>query len=266
MRYRKVEREDLAAGVARQLRVAIIGGELQPGELLPPERRLAEQFGVDRHTLRSALSELEQLGLVERRQGSGSRVLDFHETGTLDLLRHLVEPGEGRPDPGIVAQAVEVGNLTFKGLMDLVVDRATPDDLSAMRTTLERLAVAGADGDPHTIVAAERRFYRTVFKGAHSLVAELVANTYDQIFDAAIDPDGRFRLQWVDEVVVSGRLDAYAQVVDAIDRRDHAEARRIVDIVLSGIPVTVTGAPTGPVAGAGTRRRRAAGSRRHGGA
>ena len=207
MRYEKVAKEDLSAAVARQLRSAILTGAHQPGDLLPPERDLATQFGVDRHTLRSALSELEQLGLVQRRQGSGCRVLDFRETGTLDLIKYLVvEPGTEVIDPTMVGSVMEVGRVTLQGLMDLVVEHSDPGDLDIMRRALDALADSVAVGDAPTIVGCERRFLRLVFRGSHSVVAELLANTFDQIFDAAIDPEGRVRRHWGDVIVSSGRL------------------------------------------------------------
>ena len=255
MRYEKVDKEDLSAGVARQLRSAILTGRHQPGDLLPPERDLAVQFGVDRHTLRSALSELEQLGLVQRRQGSGCRVLDFRETGTLDLIKYLVvKPGTDEIDPTMVAPVMEVARVTLQGLMDLVVDRVDAEDLAAMGEALDVLGDSVADGVADTIVRAERHFFRMVFRGSHSLVAELLANTFDQIFDAAIDPEGRVRLHWDDLMVSSGRLDAYRNVIEAIERRDRAEARRLVEVVVGTIPAAVATISTAGVPS--TRGRR----------
>ncbi len=47
-------------------------GDLVPGDRLPPERALSDEFGVNRRTLRNALDVLEARGLLERRQGSGT--------------------------------------------------------------------------------------------------------------------------------------------------------------------------------------------------
>ncbi len=46
-----------------------------PGDLLPPEKQLAERFSVNRHTLRRAVDELVQDGLVKRFQGLGNQVI-----------------------------------------------------------------------------------------------------------------------------------------------------------------------------------------------
>lgn len=56
------------------LRDAIAGGNWKAGEALPPERELAEKYGVSRITLRKALERLEAAGLLMRRQGSGTYV------------------------------------------------------------------------------------------------------------------------------------------------------------------------------------------------
>ncbi|MBF6595090.1 MAG: GntR family transcriptional regulator [Thermaceae bacterium] len=56
------------------LREALTSGTWKAGEAMPPERSLAERFGVSRLTLRKALERLEAQGLVQRRQGSGTYV------------------------------------------------------------------------------------------------------------------------------------------------------------------------------------------------
>ena len=55
---------------------AIADGLLAPGEQLPPEPRLIERFGVSRNTIRRAMAELEERGLVRIGQGQGTFVAD----------------------------------------------------------------------------------------------------------------------------------------------------------------------------------------------
>jgi GntR family transcriptional regulator len=77
----------MAAGVPlhRQLFLVlhdeISRGTLQPGDPLPTEQSLCEQFGVSRITVRRALGDLTDAGLVERRQGVGSFVRQGVSTG-----------------------------------------------------------------------------------------------------------------------------------------------------------------------------------------
>lgn len=67
----------LYAQIARQLEQDVIR-LYNPGDGLPSEGDLAARFGVNRHTLRRAIDELVDTGLLERRHGKGVFVLDTH--------------------------------------------------------------------------------------------------------------------------------------------------------------------------------------------
>jgi GntR family transcriptional regulator len=69
--FRRVDRAGPPAWaqIEDRLAEAIAGGDLGPGARLPPERTLAERFGVSRMTLRQALDSLERRGLVVRTRG-----------------------------------------------------------------------------------------------------------------------------------------------------------------------------------------------------
>ena len=60
--------------MAASLRAAIRSGTLQTGSGVPPERELALLLGVSRVTVRRAIEELVQDGLLQARQGSGTSV------------------------------------------------------------------------------------------------------------------------------------------------------------------------------------------------
>lgn len=66
----------LYESVYESIRKRILSGEYDPGDFLPSEPKLKEEFGVSIITVRRALHELEHDGLIERRQGLGSVVLD----------------------------------------------------------------------------------------------------------------------------------------------------------------------------------------------
>ncbi len=62
--FRPVTRAPLSLLVSRQLREAIVSGELSVGTELPTEKELAEQFQVSRSTIREALRVLQSQGLL----------------------------------------------------------------------------------------------------------------------------------------------------------------------------------------------------------
>lgn len=62
--------------MANALRAAISEGEYKSASRLPTEQQLMQQFGVSRQTVRNALEILTKEGLIQRRQGSGTVVLE----------------------------------------------------------------------------------------------------------------------------------------------------------------------------------------------
>ncbi|MGA9677341.1 MAG: GntR family transcriptional regulator [Mycobacterium sp.] len=96
-------------------------GVLTPGDALPTEQTLCDQFGVSRITVRRALADLAEQGYIERRQGVGSFVREHAPSepasagrSYLDGLRQtqfetevdVVELGTRRP-PRLIAEALE---------------------------------------------------------------------------------------------------------------------------------------------------------------
>ena len=81
--------------VARALKEQIESGKLPVGSGLPTEATLSHQFNVSRHSVREALRQLREAGLITSRQGSGTRVSStgrpgqfVHAVSSLDELSH----------------------------------------------------------------------------------------------------------------------------------------------------------------------------------
>jgi DNA-binding GntR family transcriptional regulator len=66
------------ADIARELTEGIGCGRYPVGSLLPTELELRDHYKTSRHTVRAALHELQQLGLVSRRKNVGTRVESMH--------------------------------------------------------------------------------------------------------------------------------------------------------------------------------------------
>src|SRR3954471_7502067 len=95
MPLQPVNRRSVPEDVFEQIVSDVLSGEMQPGEALPSERRLAEVLGVSRPAVREALKRLTSAGLVEVRQGDATTIRDFRRHAGLDLLpRLLLRAGE----------------------------------------------------------------------------------------------------------------------------------------------------------------------------
>src|SRR5690349_612479 len=119
-----------SSSIADQIRQAIITGRLEQGERLPPERELAEQFGVSRVTVRDALRALEAVGLIEVRVGARGGAFVTVPTGSLVgqtmsdmMMMSAVSPGD----------IVEARLVVELGTVTLACARATDEDLAQLR-------------------------------------------------------------------------------------------------------------------------------------
>ncbi|MDP5276388.1 MocR-like pyridoxine biosynthesis transcription factor PdxR [Chengkuizengella axinellae] len=70
-------KQPLYEQIADHLERRISYGEFPPGSLLPSERKLAEQLGVNRSTVVQSFAELRSMGIIESRTGSGTRVSKY---------------------------------------------------------------------------------------------------------------------------------------------------------------------------------------------
>jgi GntR family transcriptional regulator len=68
-----------------------LGRDLTPGDRLPTEHELVQEFGVSRETVREALRGLEEDGLIRRRRGWGTVVIKLPGTGPDERLTGLVD-------------------------------------------------------------------------------------------------------------------------------------------------------------------------------
>src|SRR5215208_8079620 len=152
-----------SSSIADQIRAAILGGRLEQGQRLPPERELAEQFGVSRVTVRDALRALEAMGLIEVRVGARGGAFITVPTGSVvgQTMSDMMMMQALSPEDIVEARlVVELGTVT------LASSRAEPDDLAQMRELCDQ-----AERD-----LKGRRYTREMSWDFHSLLAKMAHN------------------------------------------------------------------------------------------
>lgn len=169
-----VEKQRVAEEIAEQLRSLILNGQYPPGSKLPPERELSKRLRVNRASLREALKKLEHLGLVRIRQGDGTRVQNFMETGGIELVQHLLPLGGGRPE--LIRDLLEFRRIFGRELARLAASRSASD-----KDGLAKLR-AVADKADRTTGAAELfdldfDFYVAIASLSRNQVMLLLINT-----------------------------------------------------------------------------------------
>ena len=143
-------------GVVEQLREAIFSGRIRPGQRLPGERRLCEELGVGRPTLREALRSLEAVGIIEVRPGKsgGSYAATPSESTVGDALAALVQlRGASLEDLAEFRVDFEGENAAW------AARRADAGDIAALRAIA---AGAGAAGTSAELVEIDVRWHEAL--------------------------------------------------------------------------------------------------------
>jgi GntR family transcriptional repressor for pyruvate dehydrogenase complex len=69
--FEEVHQSTVTQKIISQIRTAVLKGKLQPGDKLPSEKELVEQFQVSKQSLREAMRALEHIGLIVVKKGIG---------------------------------------------------------------------------------------------------------------------------------------------------------------------------------------------------
>ncbi|MCW2512184.1 MAG: lutR [Mycobacterium sp.] len=227
MALQPVNRRSVPEDVFEQIVAEVLNGDMQPGEALPSERRLAEVLGVSRPAVREAIKRLTETGLVEVRQGDATTVRDFRRHAGLDLLpRLLIRSGE--VDVTVVRSILETRLHNGPKIAELAARRRRPELAALLDSSVE--ALAGED-DPVERQRHALTFWDHVVDGADSIAFRLMYNTLRATYEPALPA---LAVMMADEV---GRPDAYRSVAAAIREGDPAAAERAARDLLE--PATV---------------------------
>jgi GntR family transcriptional repressor for pyruvate dehydrogenase complex len=169
-RFDPINRRTVAEEVRERLQRSIEAGELKPGEMLPSERTLCDDFGVARTSVREAIQGLASLGLIERR---GNRA---YVTEALPDFQVSIDGRKSR-----VREIFEVRRLIELPMAELVAERAQP----AERAEIDRLSTQFRKTMPLAAFRAlDRDFHWAVARACHNpVLAEVYLKVLEGLFE-----------------------------------------------------------------------------------
>jgi GntR family transcriptional repressor for pyruvate dehydrogenase complex len=221
--FSRVSTSRVSQVIVDQVKLLLRDGSLRPGDRLPSERDLCEQFGVSRVTIREALRVLESSGLVSIKVGARGGA--FVTTPTTERL------GEGLADllslSHLTASDVtEARKVVESGALPLIVDRATDDDIADLLQLIDDGQKALTKGEYD--VAMSAAFHVRLAECAHNPALTALIHSFHGPM-----------LMSLREAKVSAPLmgpqghEEHRAIVVAIQSRDVAEAGRIMNAHLS---------------------------------
>ena len=221
-----IARSSIVDAVVERIRGEILGGRLAAGSKLPSERELSLALGINRLTLRAALAHLEAMGLVVTRHGAGTIVASWRERAGLDALGALAK-ALAPTDPArneLLAAILEVRRVLAAETVALAAQRATPEDLAAIREVAE--AQKAHVNDPVAMARGDVAFQRAVVRAARNVGLELILNTFARL------PEEHPELVAALYDVPERTLEQYGLILGLIESRQERTARDLVRTAL----------------------------------
>lgn len=207
--------------VADRVRGRILGGAIAAGSDLPAEREFSEELGVSRLTLRAAITRLEGEGLLRAVHGSGTRVLDYRESGGLDLVGYLARYAleDGRVPVALLADLLEVRRSLAVEVVGLVAERASASELVMLRAHVQHQEALISE--PSRLMAADLSFARKLVRATHNLALELMFNTIVRQIEGQPGIESAFMAE------PRRTLATYRRMLDFVEARDARGARKM---------------------------------------
>lgn len=212
-------RRSLVEQAVDRLSARINAGDWLPGARLPIEPELAEQLGMSRNTVREAVRVLAFAGVLEVRQGDGTYLRS--RADALDTVRTLA--GAAREHHAEVRRVIETQAAR------LAAQRARPDDIAALYTTLDAINALDTQ-DIERRIALDIRFHSQVIACARNpVLLELYRFTglalRELLLASADDPaapqPGDAMHRAIADAIARGDGDAAAAAVERIATYDN---------------------------------------------
>jgi DNA-binding FadR family transcriptional regulator len=229
----------LALDLVDALGDRIRDGRLAPGDKLPTEAAVMDEFGVSRTVVREALSKLQAAGLVLTRHGVGTFVVGPPDEAVFRIGAHQLETLRD------VVAVLELRIGIETEAAGLAAQRRSAENLAVMREALDEFVATVEAG--HDAVAADFRF--------HGEIARATQNDHFATLFGTLGP----------KIIPRARLEPAGPGEAALDaghlaylRRVHAEHESIYDAIVAQDAEAARAAMRTHLANGRERRRRAA--------
>ncbi|WP_306113340.1 MULTISPECIES: FadR/GntR family transcriptional regulator [unclassified Roseovarius] len=233
MPFQKVTPEKLSTAVTRQIEKLILRGILRPGERLPAERELADRLGVSRPSLREAVAELQEKGLLAARAGAGIFVADVLGNAFSPALVQLFAEHDD----------AAIDYIAFRrDLEGLAAERAarfaSDTDLKVIQTILEKMETAHAKPNPRDEAQLDADFHMAIIEASHNVVMLHMMRSMFQLLREGVfyNRQVMFKQRLTRDML----LDQHRAINSALQARDPGAARAAVTEHLNYVEASLT--------------------------
>ena len=221
MPFERVTPEKLSTAVTRQIEKLILRGILRPGERLPSERELADRLGVSRPSLREAVAELQDKGLLSTRAGAGIFVADvLGSSFSPALVRLFADHDEAVFD--YIAFRRDLEGLAAERAARLASDT----DLKVIQAVFDKMESAHAKPNSKDEARLDAEFHMGIIEASHNVVMLHMMRSMFELLQQGVFYNRQ--VMFKQRTTRGALLDQHRAINTALQARDGEGARAAV--------------------------------------
>jgi len=209
--FKSIKHIKVSDEIVNQIKSLISDGILKPGDRLPPERELVNQFGVSRPSLREALNSLVAMGFLELK-GKRTYIKSVASESVQNPLSLLI-----KADTQKIFDLIEVRKAIEVWGAFLAAQRATEKDIKQLENILEEMRKAFEQGRSWEKQDAD--FHLGIAQATHNTIQTHMMST---IYDLLRESMARV---FKDRTKVKKLLDQHHRIFSAIKNHSPDKAR-----------------------------------------
>ena len=226
MPFQPIAPEKLSGAVVRQIELLILRGILRPGERLPSERELAEKLSVSRPSLREAIADFQDRGLLVSRAGAGIFVADVLGSAFSEALVMLFA---GHDDAlfDYISFRRDIEALAA----ERAARRASDTDLQVIQAVFDKMEAAHSKRNPEDEARLDAEFHMAIIEASHNVIMlHMMRSMFDLLRKGVFY---NRRIMFRQRTTRDTLLDQHRAINSALQARDPAAARAAVEAHLS---------------------------------
>ena len=156
---KQLHKDSVVNQVVKQITDSIIAGDLKPGDKLPTEPELCENFGIGRNSVREAIKILEAYGVVYIKRAEGTFVNDSYNPKMLDPMLYGI-----LLDKNLRINIIQVRKVLDTGMLYQIISMITDEKMDKIQQEFESLktVVLGEGVAAKQVLQADVDFHRAL--------------------------------------------------------------------------------------------------------
>lgn len=225
----KQEHTTISQTIIKRIQDDIFNGTLHEGDKLPPEREMAEAYGIGRPALREAMRSLELMGLVESRHGLGNYIVNHVNTSYFTPLALSFKLSNRSP-----AELLEMRCCLESFTAGKAAQCSTPMDIASLQKLMKQMEDAETTSEK---AALDKAFHFEIGRMSGNLLVyntmENISYLLDLFFEKSIQAS-QFEGDSIENVYREHR-----EIIRAVERHDEVAASAAMMLHLSHINVNL---------------------------